>query len=155
MSYAFLAVFLLLTGAAASFGALYKPGDWYVALAKPTWTPPGWLFAPVWTALYVMIAVAGWLVWRNEAFGATGTRRAALTCWGVQLMLNAAWSWLMFGQHRIGMALADLIGMWLAIVGFAIFAWRVSEPAALLFLPYLAWVSFAGVLNAAILRLNP
>lgn len=148
MRYLGLVVFVAITAAAASFGAMYKPGPWYAALAKPAWTPPGWLFAPAWTTLYVMIAIAGWLVWR--ARGAS----TALVFWGAQMLLNAAWSWLMFGQHEIGWALADLAALWLAILGFIVAARPISRSAAALFAPYLAWVSFAGALNFAIWRLN-
>jgi benzodiazapine receptor len=141
--------FLAITALAATTGAKFTPGAWYLTLAKPSWTPPGWLFGPVWTVLYVMIAVAGWMVWREAGWS------TPLVFWGVQLILNTAWSVIMFGAHRIGWALADLVLLWLAIAGFILTAWPISSTAALLFLPYLAWVSFAGALNFAIWRLNP
>ena len=143
-----LIVFFALTFAAALFGAQFKPGEWYVALAKPTWTPPSWVFGPVWTLLYIMIAVAGWMVWRQRGFG------PALVVWSVGLVLNALWSWLFFGQRLIGMALVDIVALWLTIVAFIAAAYPVSRTASFLFVPYLAWVSFATALNFAIWRLN-
>ena len=88
--------FLLLVAAAASVGAVFKPDPWYAGLAKPAWTPPNWIFAPVWLTLYVMIAVAGWLAWRNER------RWPALGAWVFGLLLNMVWSWLFFDRHWIG-----------------------------------------------------
>lgn len=149
MPLASLLVFVVLTMAAASFGAMFMPGEWYASLAKPSWTPPGWLFGPVWTVLYIMIAVAGWLVWRAQGLG------ALTAAWLVQLLLNAIWSYLMFGRNRIDLALADIVLLLGTIALFTAAAWRVSRPAALLFVPYVAWVAFATGLNAAIWRLNP
>ena len=143
-----LLVFIALTAAAAIFGAVFQPGTWYQALAKPDWTPPNWLFGPVWTILYIMIAVAGWLVWREQGLG------LVLGIWALQLVLNGAWSWIMFGQNQIGWALADIALLWIAVVLFAVLAWPVSQVAGLLFVPYLVWVSYAGALNFAIWRLN-
>jgi len=140
--------FVLVTALAATTGAKFMPGTWYASLAKPSWTPPNWLFGPVWTVLYIMIAVAGWLVWREAGWS------APLVFWGAQLILNTAWSVIMFGAHKIGWALADLVLLWLAIVGFIVTAWPISSTAALLFVPYLAWASFAGALNFAVWRLN-
>ena len=134
--------------AAAAFGAQFEPGGWYAALAKPAWTPPAWVFAPVWTVLYVLIALAGWLAWRADA------GRAAIGAWIVGLALNGAWSWLFFGLHRIGWALADISLLIATIALFITATWRTSRAAALLFVPYLAWVSFAAALNLAIWRLN-
>lgn len=145
--WATLPLFVLAVAAAAIFGAQFMPGDWYRALAKPAWTPPNWLFAPVWTALYVMIAVAGWLAWRASA-------SSALVFWSAQLALNALWSYLFFGQKLLGAALADILVLLATILGFIVSAWPRSRTAALLFVPYLAWVSFATALNAAIFILN-
>ncbi len=143
------AVFLVLTFAVASFGALFLPGPWYAALAKPTWTPPNWLFGPVWTVLYVMIAMAGWLVWQQRARIDT-----PLLLWGTQLVLNGVWSWLFFGLERPGLAFLDIVALLVAIAATAgVFA-RISRAAALLLAPYFAWVAFATALNFAIWRLN-
>ncbi len=124
--------------------------SWYPSLAKPPWTPPSWLFGPVWTALYAVMAVAAWLVWRTRA----PARRAALAVFAVQLVLNGLWSWLFFGWHEIGLALVDVALLWLAIIAtIRVFA-RVRTAAAWLLVPYLAWVSFAMALTLAIWRLN-
>lgn len=150
-----LAVFAAIMAVVASTGASFRPGDWYAALAKPSWTPPSWLFGPVWTVLYILIAVAGWRVWQAvPAAGLEARRTAALALWGLQAVLNMAWSWLMFGLNRIDLAAVDIVMLWLAIAGFIIAAGPVSSAAAWLFAPYLAWVSFAAALNGAVLWLN-
>ncbi len=143
-----LAAFLLAVGLAAAFGATYRPGDWYLSLAKPSWTPPNSVFGPVWTLLYIMIAIAGWLVWRQSAMS------SAMIAWLVALVLNAAWSYLFFGRQQIGAALVDIAALWCAIAAFIVLARGLSPLASLLFVPYLLWVSFASALNAAIWRLN-
>jgi tryptophan-rich sensory protein len=124
--------------------------SWYVFLAKPSFNPPNWLFMPVWTALYVMMAVAAWRIWRK-----TGWRSRALALWLVQLALNSIWSFLFFGAHALGAAFFELVTLWLAIAATIITFWRIERLAGALLLPYLAWVSFAGVLNLWIWRLNP
>jgi translocator protein len=121
---------------------------WYAELSKPSWTPPGWLFGPVWSVLYLSMAVAAWLVWRK------GNALVPLISFGVQLVFNAAWSWLFFGMHNPGAAFFDIVLLWIAIATTTIAFWRRSLVAGLLFVPYLAWVSFAAVLNFAIWRLN-
>ncbi|MEO1280880.1 MAG: TspO/MBR family protein [Pseudomonadota bacterium] len=141
-------VFLALVFCAATTGALFSPGPWYESLAKPSWTPPNWLFPVAWTVLYLMIGIAGWLVWKADGFG------LALVLWGVHLAFNAAWSYFMFGAQRIDYAMYDVTGMWVTMVAFMLVAWPVSQTAVLLFLPYLAWVSFAAVLNWRIWELN-
>lgn len=145
---AILVLFLVVTAAVAAGAAQFSPGDWYASRAKPTWTPPNGVFAPVWTVFYVAIAVAGWLVWRARDGG------AALALWVTGLILNGLWSWLFFGLHAIGWALLDIGLLWVSIIGFIVVAWPRSRAAALLFLPYLAWVSYAALLNGAIWRLN-
>lgn len=122
--------------------------EWYPTLVKPSWQPPNWLFGPVWTVLYIMMAVAAWLVWK------VGNARSALTLWGAQLLLNFAWSFLFFGARSPGLALIDIIALWLAISA-TIFAFSFkSRLAAFLMVPYLCWVSFALALNAAIFMMN-
>jgi translocator protein len=143
-----LAVFFVLVVATASSGVFFKPGDWYRKLSKPTWTPPNWVFGPVWSVLYIMIAIAGWLVWRD------GQPGLALGLWVAQLLLNAAWSGLFFGMRRMDLALYDIALMWLAVAGFIIAASLISTVAAWLFVPYLIWVTIAGTLNWSVLRLN-
>lgn len=142
-------VFLALVAFVAASGFFFRPGAWYAGLAKPGWTPPNWLFGPAWTILYLMIAFSGWLVWRVD--GAD----AAVAIWGIQLVFNGLWSFLFFGRRRMDLAFADIGALWLAIAGFIVVAWPASQTAALLFVPYLAWVSFAAALNAGVWHLNP
>jgi translocator protein len=124
---------------------------WYAELQKPAFNPPDWVFSPVWSVLYLSMAVAAWLVWRRE-----GLRPAALPLglFVVQLALNAAWSVLFFGLRSPGWAMLDLALLWCAILATAISFWYRSAVAAWLLMPYLAWVSFAGALNFMIWRLN-
>jgi benzodiazapine receptor len=137
--------------AAGWIGSRFTPGAWYAALAKPTWTPPSSLFAPVWTALYVLMGWAAWLVWRRVGFAGAPI---ALGLFIVQLCLNALWSYLFFGAHRPGLAFADISVLWLAILLTMILFWRIRPVAAVLLLPYLCWVGFASALNLALWRLN-
>jgi benzodiazapine receptor len=120
----------------------------YQNLNQPSWAPPSWLFGPVWTILYAMIAVAGWLVWRR-----TGWNRA-LTVYAVQLVLNAVWTPIFFGFGQYGLALIDIVVLWL-LIGATIYLFRpISRTAAWLLVPYWAWVTFATALNAAIWHAN-
>jgi benzodiazapine receptor len=146
-----LVVSLLLVAAFAAIGSRFAPGAWYQQIAKPLWTPPNWLFGPVWTALYILMGVAAWLVWRQRE-----ARRVhfALAVYVLQLVLNSLWSWIFFGQQRIGLALADLIVLWILIVLNVFLFWRVRRLAGILLLPYIAWVGFAGMLNRTIWDLN-
>lgn len=147
-----LAGFVVASFAAAALGGMTTAGavrNWYPTIAKPTWTPPSWIVGPVWTALYAMMAVAGWLVCRRVGWG------VALVWFAVQLALNATWSPVFFGMHRIGLALVNIVLLWLAIAGTTMAFWRVVPMAGWLFVPYLVWVSFATALNFAIWRLNP
>lgn len=123
---------------------------WYVFLTKPSFNPPNWVFMPAWTTLYVLMAAAAWRVWRQ-----TGWRSSALALWLGQLALNFAWSFLFFGAHALALAFFELAVMWLAILATLITFWRIERLAGALLLPYLAWVSFAGVLNFWVWRLNP
>lgn len=142
-------IFAAIVIMAASSGAIFKPGEWYANLAKPSWTPPDWAFPVVWTILYLMIGYAGWLVWREGGWS------LPLFFWGVQILANAMWSWLFFGMRRMDLALADIALLWSSVAGFILTAWTVSPLASLLFVPYLAWVSTAGMLNHSVRRLNP
>jgi translocator protein len=136
---------------AAAMGGLFLPGDWYAALKKPSWNPPGWIFGPVWTALYTMMAVTAWLVWKRGGFAA---QRRPLAFFLTQLALNALWTPLFFGLHWTGAAFAEITLLWLAIAATIVAFRPVSHPAAWLLAPYLAWVSFAAVLNFTLWRLN-
>jgi len=126
-------------------------GTWYPTLAKPSWTPPAWVFAPVWTALYSMMAIAAWLVWRKrgwrEAWGALGL-------FVLQLTLNAAWSPLFFGVRSPAAGLVDIVALWFSVAATFVAFFRISPIAGMLLAPYWAWVSFAAALNAAIWSLN-
>ena len=124
----------------------------YQQLVRPDWAPPAWLFAPVWTVLYSLIGVAAWLVWRVGGFRAA---RTALTLFLVQLVVNALWSWLFFGWHLGGLALADILVLWVLIVATIVAFWRVAPLAGALLIPYLLWVSFAAALNHSVWQLNP
>lgn len=144
-------LWLVLCFSAASLGALFTPGEWYAGLDKPAWNPPGWVFGPVWSVLYALMAVAAWLVWKRGGFGA---QRVPLSLFLVQLLLNAAWSPVFFGLERPGLAFVVILLLWLAIAA-TLNAFRpVSRTAAWLLAPYLAWVSFAAVLNAVLWRMN-
>lgn len=147
-----LAAWLVLCFGAATLGAMFTPGDWYAALKKPAWNPPGWVFGPVWTALYTAMAVAAWLVWRRGGFA---KQRRPLTLFLGQLALNAGWTPLFFGLCSPGLALAEILLLWLAIAMTLVAFLRISRVAAWLLIPYLLWVSFAAVLNFALWRLNP
>lgn len=149
-----LGVFLAAVAAVAISGSLFTPAVdpvWYAGLRKPSFNPPNWIFAPVWTVLYVLIAVSAWLVWRRAGWG---EGRRALSVWLAQLALNAAWTPVFFGAHRIGLALAIIGCLLLAIVGTILAFRRHHALAAAMLLPYLAWVAFATLLNASIWRLN-
>lgn len=146
-----LAVLLLASFAAAVIGGLVtgpSVRDWYPTIAKPTWTPPSWVFGPVWTFLYTAMAVAAWLVWRRVGWC------GALWWWTGQLALNALWSPAFFGMQRPDLALAVIVALWVAILGTTVMFWQISRLAGIVFVPYLAWVSFAAILNFAIWRLN-
>jgi translocator protein len=146
-----LVAFIVACFIAASTGILFPPGRWYDGLAKPTWQPPKWLFAPVWTALYVMIAIAGWRVWSVAGFDGA---RWALALYALQLVLNAAWTPIFFGLHRMGIAFAEIVLLWLAIAATMVLFFQHDPLAAYLLIPYLAWVSFASALNFTVWRLN-
>lgn len=146
-----LAGFLVVTFAVAGLSGAATSGavrDWFPSIAKPAWNPPDWVFGPVWTILYAMMAVAAWLVWRKAGWS------GALAWFAAQLALNAIWSPLFFGLHRIDLALVDIVLLWAAIAGTTVAFWKVTAVAGWLFVPYLTWVSFASVLNFTLWRLN-
>ncbi|MEM9782837.1 MAG: TspO/MBR family protein [Pseudomonadota bacterium] len=147
-----LTVFVVASFAAASAGGIFPPGDWYERLNHPSWRPPNWLFPVVWTPLYIMIAVSGFLVW--QASGWSGAA-VALAVYFAHLLLNFAWSGIFFGLRRMDWGFYELVALWLSIVAtMAVFAPH-STTAVWLLVPYLVWVSFAGYLNLIMLRLNP
>ncbi len=147
-----LALWMALSLGAGFSGARFRPGEWYAALAKPSWTPPNALFPPVWTTLYVLMAIAAWLVWKKaELRGA----RAALVLFVAQLALNALWSYLFFGIHRPGLAFYEILVLWALILAVTVLFWQAVRPAGILMLPYLLWVGYASCLNFALWRMNP
>ncbi len=147
-----LLVFVGLNVATAASGAVFKPGEWYETLKKPSWRPPNIAFPIVWTALYAMIAASGWLVWHAAP---PESLPLAMTLYGVQLVLNAAWSALFFGMRRMRAALVDLAALWVSILALIVVFLPIDRTAALLLSPYLLWVTIAGALNRAMIRLNP
>ena len=132
-------------------GVFIKPGTWYEQLNRPSWRPPNRLFAPVWAALYLMISIAGWLVWRQAGFSGAAL---PLSMFALNLVLNAAWTPLFFGLHRPDLGLIDISLVWLTIAGTILLFLPVQLTAGLLLLPYLVWVSFATALNFSIWRRN-
>ena len=135
----------------AWIGSRSMPVEWYLQLQKPTWTPPGYLFGPVWSLLYLTMGVAAWLVWKRAGFVGA---RIALILFIAQLALNGMWSWIFFGLHKPGIAFAEILVLWGMILGTLIAFWQKSPPAGILLTPYLIWVSFAAALNYAIWQMN-
>lgn len=145
-TYAFFIALAMLTGIAV--GMLFTPGSWYAALEKPLFNPPNWIFAPVWTALYLMIGIAGGMVWRWDP------QSGAVRAWFLQFILNTAWTPVFFGLHLLVPALGIILVLWLTIAYFIGATRREVGTASWLFVPYFAWVSFATLLNAALVALN-
>ncbi len=139
-------------GATAGFFTATGVDSWYQTINKPSWNPPNWIFAPVWTTLYIMMGIALFLVWKSNT--GAGLKRTAITLFAVQLGLNFFWSFIFFDQQQPGWALVEIIMMWLAIL-LTIFAFaKVNKTAAWLLVPYISWVSFATILNYTIWQLN-
>ena len=145
---------LTLCFVAAAIGAVasVEAKSFYGALTQPTWAPPSWVFGPVWTALYALMAIAAWLVWRANGFAA---KRTALVIFIVQLVVNALWSWLFFAWYLGALAFVDIILLWILIAITLVAFWRANPLAGALLIPYLLWVSFAAVLNYSVWQLNP
>ncbi|MDZ7361490.1 MAG: tryptophan-rich sensory protein [candidate division KSB1 bacterium] len=149
-----LTILLALTFTAAFIGGLFTSvsvDGWYQIIDKPAWTPPRWVFGPVWTLLYLGMAVAAWLVWRQR--GQTNVT-PALTLFFVQLVLNTAWSVFFFGFQNPAAAFVDIVLLWSAILATMIIFWRLNPVSGWLFTPYILWVTFAATLNFAIWRMN-
>lgn len=144
-----LLIFLALTmGGGLLIGFMARPGEWYANLAKPWFTPPSAIFAPVWIALYAMIAIAGWRTFAHDPRG------PAIIVWAIALALNFSWSPIFFGLHQLAVAFAVIVILLAMIIIFIKLTWTEDALSALLFVPYAAWTSFAALLNAAICRLN-
>lgn len=144
-----LGLFLILVlggGFVISFFAM--PGEWYAGLNKPSFNPPNWVFGPAWSILYVIIAIAGWRIWRIAPHSST------MKIWWVSLVLNFLWSPVFFGAQQIGFGLVVVLAMLASILAFIAVARKIDRPSSFLFLPYAAWVTFASLLNASIFILN-
>ncbi len=145
---------LLVSFSAASIGAFASTsaGLFYNTLNQPEWAPPAWLFGPVWSALYFLMAVSAWLIWRSF-----GIQRAlvALSFFVVQLAFNALWSWLFFVWHQGALSFYEILLLWSLILGTTLNFWRLNRTAGILLLPYLAWVTFAGFLAFSLWQRNP
>ena len=149
-----LAIAVLACFATAGAGALFTNQgliEWYPGLRKPSWNPPNWVFGPVWSVLYFCMAVAAWLVWRQGGFWQS---QMPLTLFAMQLVLNVLWSCIFFGLQNPGLAFIEVLLLWATIAATMVAFWLRSRLAGILFVPYLAWVSFASVLNFMIWRLN-
>lgn len=146
--FTYLIFLFVVVGLGILSGVSNMPGEWYQQLAKPFFNPPAWVFAPVWTILYVLIAIAGARIWL------VAPASFAMQAWFAQMVLNLAWSPAFFGLQAPGLALLVIIALLVAVAGFVWKAGTIDRPARLLFLPYLAWVGFAALLNAAIFLLN-
>lgn len=142
---------LVLTFGAAYIGSRFPVDEWYTGLVKPSWNPPNWLFGPVWSVLYLLMAISVWLVWLKEGLA------GALIPLGIfllQLVLNAAWSWLFFGRHEMGIAFLEILVLWAAILICIFLFWELNPLSGILLVPYILWVTFAAVLNYTLWQLN-
>lgn len=147
---------ILVSASAGVIGSVFTARSvttWYADLAKPAFTPPGWLFGPVWTVLYIVMGVALYLVWQKSSGGGRDVIPAVVLFF-TQLLLNAAWSVIFFGEREIFIALVEISVLWVLVLLTVISFWRVTPVAGVLLLPYLLWVGFAAVLNHSIWQLN-
>ena len=149
-----LAGWLVATFITGGIGAIAsaRAASFYGELSQPAWAPPAWLFGPVWSMLYVLMGIAAWLVWREHGFRGAAT---ALKLFVAQLFANALWTWVFFAWHLGALSVAEIAVLWLLIVSTILAFWKLHRLAALLLLPYLAWVSFACALTVSLWRLNP
>lgn len=137
----------LVVGAGLATGLLNPPGSWYAALAKPWFNPPNWVFAPVWSTIYILVGIAGWRTWERS-------QRISMILWWTQMLLNLLWSPIFFTLHRPDVALAIIAMLLASILGFIVRQWSRDRISSVLFVPYAAWISFASILNLEIVRLN-
>jgi tryptophan-rich sensory protein len=142
----------LLVGAISGYFTTSGVNGWYALANKPWFNPPNWIFAPVWTTLYVLMGIALFLVWKSDA--ATGIKQAAISLFAVQLILNFFWSLIFFKMQQPGWAFAEIILMWVMILLTILSFGKIASTAAWLLVPYICWVSFASLLNYSIWRLN-
>ena len=135
--------------AAGATGGLFPPGEWYRRLEKPVWTPPDWVFPVTWFTLYALMA------WAGARIGVRPDNGIAMAFWSLQIAFNALWTPAFFGLQNIRLGMAVVLGLWVSVAATIVAMWQVDGVAALLFLPYLVWVTIASALNAAVWRLNP
>jgi translocator protein len=154
MDFLVFALFLLATACAATTGAMFPTGEWYKRLAKPSWTPPNWVFPVAWSSLYLLMSFAGM---RVVAEFADNPRMAALALvfWAVQIAANTLWTPIFFGLRRLRAALPVMAVLWIGVAGAMVTSWQVDTWAGLALVPYLVWVTVAGALNLSVARLNP
>lgn len=142
----------IIVGGTSGFFTATGVESWYQTIARPTWNPPGWIFGPVWTTLYVMMGISLFLVWKEDT--SVELKKIGIALFAIQLVLNFFWSFIFFNQHQIGWALVEIVAMWVFIL-LTIFAFaQVNKAAAWLLVPYISWVSFATILNFTIWQLN-
>ena len=146
-----LAAWVLVSLSAGFVGSRFTPGEWYEGLEKPSWNPPSWVFGPVWTALYILMGVAAWTVWRERGFGGSSP---ALYIFLVQLVLNGLWSYLFFGANSPMWAFIEILALQALIIVTMVLFWRVSTTAGVMLLPYALWIGFASILNLTLWRMN-
>lgn len=144
---------ILILGLGSAMGIFFGPDDWFQALKKPTWNPPGWVFGPAWTLLYILMGISVWL-FRREANAAGVGKTSAMRLFWIQLLLNLAWTPIFFGLHQPLLAFIEICLLWLAALWTALAFGKISSTAGYLLVPYLAWLSFALVLNGTIWLLN-
>jgi translocator protein len=153
MDYSLFFTYLAACGAAAATGAMFQPGEWYRGLAKPSWTPPDWVFPVAWTFLYLTMSYAAARI--AGLAGTTAATGQALAFWSLQIALNTLWTPIFFGLRNMRAGLVVIILLWLAVAATMIAFFRIDWFAGLLIAPYLLWVSIAAALNRAVLKLNP
>lgn len=141
-------ILLLACFGAGATGAIFPPGEWYERLQRPSWTPPNWMFPVVWTSLYILMALAGGMVAQKDGGG------IALACWALQITMNSLWTPVFFGLRRMREALFVMAGLWVSVLAMVTTHASVDIVAGILLLPYLIWVTVAGALNVAMVRLN-
>ena len=144
-------VWILISFLPAIVGGFFKPGNWYLEIIKPEWTPPGWIFGPVWFFLYFCMGIAAFLIWESKK---NKQIKLPIIVFILQLLLNALWSWIFFGLHNLGLSVFEIIVLWVMIGATIILFYRVNKIAGLILIPYLLWVSFATILNYNIWILN-
>ncbi|MEL6808140.1 MAG: TspO/MBR family protein [Pseudomonadota bacterium] len=141
-------IFLAACLGAGATGGMFPPGPWYRSLAKPSWTPPDWVFPVTWMVLYVCMAAAGARV------AVQPDNAVAMACWALQIAFNGLWTPVFFGLRNIRMGMAIIVVLWITVFATMIALWQVDTIAGLLFVPYLVWVTIAAALNAAVWNLN-